>query len=52
MVVCPDCKHKNVGIVYCAKCGGELHKRSRTYSMVERITSDLDRVLSNSVYSR
>lgn len=52
MKICPDCKHRNVGSVYCAHCGGELHKRVRSLGVFERIALDVDRLTNNTVYNR
>ncbi len=52
MKICPDCKHRNVGSVYCSHCGGELHKRTRTLGVFERIAYDVDRLTNNAVYNR
>jgi len=27
MELCKDCGHKNIGAVYCAKCGSALYRR-------------------------
>ena len=27
MELCRDCGHKNIGAVYCAKCGSALYRR-------------------------
>lgn len=31
MELCRDCGHRNVGAIYCAKCGSELFARKRTH---------------------
>lgn len=30
MELCKDCGHKNVGALYCVKCGNELFTRKRS----------------------
>jgi len=50
MKLCPDCKHQNVGTVYCTHCGADLHRRARKLGAIERFAASLDRVMSNSVY--
>lgn len=52
MKICPDCKHRNVGTVFCTHCGGELHKRVRSFGVIERIALDVDRLTNNTVYTR
>lgn len=53
MLICPDCKQRNIGVIYCEKCGSQLYrKHNGSHSFVERLSTNLDRLIGNSVYEK